>query len=302
MRILLAEPSAIGRKILSAIAAEGGHQVVLADDAGPVLDFIHSGQEFDVLITAIEFETMSGFELCWDARLAIAENRPVYIIVLSSCHDEDKLVEALDCGADEFVTKPPRKSEILARLRAAERLLSAQRDLIRFASYDALTELRNRRSFFEELDRLSPQSGLLSVMMLDIDFFKRINDQFGHDAGDDVLREFARRAREIDPGFARIGGEEFALVVRAPLLRAGEIAELLRRKVSEALFTTSAGDIPVTISIGVAERHAGATPEAIMKEADIALYASKSGGRDRVTLAMKAPDAGIMHLNLSKVA
>jgi len=302
MRILLAEPSRIGRTIVANMVTVDGHDIVCSGDADEALAFMRSGQEFDVLITAIEFASVSGFELCWEAKLSAEASRPVYVIVLSSSRDELKLVEALDSGADDFISKPPRQSELLARLRAAGRLLAAQHDLIRLANFDSLTGLRNRRSFFDELEKCAPLSTAMSVVMLDVDHFKQVNDRHGHDAGDDVLREIGRRAVLIDKGFSRLGGEEFGLLVREPLLSAGEVAERIRKIIMETSFATCSGELPITASIGVAERMPGVNFENVLKEADVALYASKSGGRNRVTLSRSAPDSGIMHLNVARVA
>lgn len=302
MRIVIAEPSAIGRRILKAIVEPDGHDVICAGDADVALDFIRSGADYDILITAIEFATMSGFELCWEAKLAMADNRPVYVIVLSSSRDEAKLVEALDCGADEFVTKPPRPSELLARLRAAGRLLNAQKELIHLASYDALTGLRNRRAFFAELDKLVASGTPFSMLMFDLDHFKHINDRYGHDAGDDVLREFARRASEIDRGTARLGGEEFGLIHRGPVADAGALAERIRLATASEPFATCSGAIEVTTSIGVSAARPGLRGDQVLKEADVALYASKSAGRNRVTLSQSSVDAGLGMLKVAKVA
>lgn len=302
MRILLAEPSRIGRTIVANMVTVDGHDIVCSGDADEALAFMRAGREFDVLITAIEFANVSGFELCWEAKLSAEGSRPVYIIVLSSSRDELKLVEALDSGADDFISKPPRQSELLARLRAAGRLLAAQHDLIRLANFDSLTGLRNRRSFFDELEKCLPLTTAMSIVMLDVDHFKQVNDRHGHDAGDDVLREIGRRALLIDKGFSRLGGEEFGLLVREPLLSAGEVAERLRKTIMETPFTTCAGELAITASIGVAERMPDASFETVLKEADVALYASKSGGRNRVTLSRSAPDSGIMHLNVARVA
>ncbi|KAF0231184.1 MAG: response [Beijerinckiaceae bacterium] len=303
MRILLAEPSRIGRTIVANMVTADGHDVVCSGDADVALDYMRSGQPFDVLITAIEFASMSGFELCWEAKLCADQSNPVYVIVLSCSHDELKLVEALDCGADEFITKPPRQSELLARLRAAGRLLSAQHDLIRLASYDSLTNLRNRRSFFEELDKCATCDKPISIMMFDVDHFKKVNDQYGHDAGDDVLREIGRRVVAIDKGFSRLGGEEFALIIKAQLREAGDIAEAIRKAICTEPFETCAGPLAISASIGVAERALGVPFDLVLKEADVALYASKSGGRNRVTLSRTGAESGaIMHMSVSKVA
>lgn len=285
MRILLAEPSRIGRSIVAAMLAEDGHEIVACESAEQALQVVANDESIEVLVTAIEFPTMSGLELCWETRLRADTSRPLHVIVLSSSQDEYKLAEALDCGADNFIQKPPRKHEFLARLRAASRLLQAQRALIQHAMFDSLTGLRNRRSFFEELEKRENAPLGSCLIMLDVDHFKKVNDQFGHDAGDEVLRSVARHMLEADKGFARLGGEEFALFVNAPLPIAQGIAERVRQAIAAHPVETGAGEIAVTISIGIAERTAGQKLEATLGEADKALYASKAGGRNRVTVA-----------------
>ncbi len=139
MRILLAEPSKIGRMILTQMLEGDGHQVLTCDSAEAALEILEADEAIDVLLTAIEFLGMSGLELCWSARLLSGNTRPLCIIVMSASTDELKLAEALDTGADDFIGKPPRKTELLARLRSGKRMLDAQRELIRIASFDALT-------------------------------------------------------------------------------------------------------------------------------------------------------------------
>lgn len=301
MRILLAEPSRIGTAILSKMLTEDGHEVVCCHQASAALTALQSETDFDVLITAIEFESMSGFELTWEARLHAGEGRPIYVIVLSSSSDEHKLVEALDCGADDFITKPPRKSELLARLRAAARLLCAQRDLIRLASFDSLTGMWNRRAFFEHLEKCHTSTEPFSIIMLDIDYFKKINDTHGHEVGDDVLREMGKRLTRIDKTFARLGGEEFGLLVKAPLHEAADQAEAARRLIAGSCFKTGAGPLEITVSIGVAERKPGCGFEDTIKDADVALYASKSGGRNRVTVSRTATEGRRSDMDLTKM-
>ena len=271
--------------ILTQMLEGDGHQVICCDSAEAALAHLEADDGIDVLLTAIEFIGMSGLELCWSARLVASTHRPLCIIVMSASTDEEKLAEALDTGADDFIGKPPRKTELLARLRSGKRMLDAQRELIRIASFDALTGLRNRRVFFEMMAEAETKPDLASVLVLDIDYFKQVNDRHGHDGGDIVLQEVARRLAQIDSRFARIGGEEFALIVRGSIEMAAVIAEKARREIALLPVKLPTLELNVTISVGVAQRNAGMTFEQAMKDADIALYASKSGGRNRVTLA-----------------
>lgn len=285
MRILLAEPSRIGRSIVSQMLQDDGHTIIGCPTAEQALSMLEADPSIDVLITAIEFVEMSGLELCWSARLLSGPQRPLWILVMSTSTDEMKLAEALDTGADEFITKPPRKTELLARLRSAQRMLEAQRQLIRVASYDALTGLRNRRVFFEELDAEEPSTQVSSVIVLDIDYFKQVNDKHGHDGGDIVLQEVARRLAKLDTRFARIGGEEFALLVKGPIEQAAVLAETARREIAVIPAKLPTTELNISISLGVAQRQPGMNLQEVMKDADVALYASKAGGRNRVTLA-----------------
>lgn len=285
MRILLAEPSKIGRSIIVQMLEADGHVVASCATAEQALSLLEGDDTIDVLITAIEFLEMSGLELCWSARILAGTQRPLHIVVMSASTDEMKLAEALDTGADDFIGKPPKKTELLARLRSAQRMIDAQKQLIRVASFDLLTNLRNRRVFFEALEEEEKSSAVSSILVLDIDYFKQVNDRYGHDGGDLVLKEVANRLRKIDQRFARIGGEEFALLVKGPIEQAAVIAETVRREIAVLPIKLPECEMSTSISVGVAQRMPGTSMNEVMKDADVALYAAKSGGRNRVTLA-----------------
>lgn len=285
MRILLAEPSKIGRSIIVQMLEADGHVVTSCSTAEQAQTILEGDDTIDVLITAIEFLEMSGLELCWTARILAGPQRPLHIVVMSASTDEMKLAEALDTGADDFIGKPPKKTELLARLRSAQRMLDAQKQLIRVASYDSLTNLRNRRVFFEALEEEEKSNAVSSVLVLDIDYFKQVNDRYGHDGGDLVLKEVANRLRKVDQRFARIGGEEFALLVKGPIEKAAVIAETVRREIAVLPIKLPTCEMSTSISVGVAQRMPGTPMNEVMKDADVALYAAKSGGRNRVTLA-----------------
>lgn len=294
MRILVAEPSRIGRTILARLLEDGGHYSLTAETAEEALAMLEADPSIDMLLTSIEFIGMSGFELCWAARLIAGKARPLFIVVMSASSDEKKLEEALDSGADDFISKPPRKTELLARLRSGSRMLEVQRELFRLASFDSLTGLWNRRAFFEQIEEEAAQARQASVLILDVDHFKQVNDRFGHDGGDLVLAEVARRLKASHGQFARIGGEEFALLMPGSLEEAGKLAELIRRDIAAEPILLPEQPLAVTVSIGVATRAPGASFDETIKDADIALYASKTGGRNRVTLARTAGNAAVL--------
>ncbi|NLH81880.1 MAG: diguanylate cyclase, partial [Phyllobacteriaceae bacterium] len=218
MRIVLAEPSRIGLRLMTKMLTEGGHEVLPFDDGAAALECLQGDESIDVLMTSFEVPNVSGLELCWEARLIANARRPIYVIAMSSTHDRDRLVEALDSGADDFITKPPVQAELFARLRAAERMTKAGRELLRMATIDALTELPNRRAFesalLREIDRVARSGEPALLLILDIDHFKRVNDTHGHRVGDLVIKAVADTLQECVRPMdlpARIGGEEFAV-------------------------------------------------------------------------------------------
>jgi two-component system cell cycle response regulator len=184
MRIALVDPSRTTRLIVTRMLEAGSHQVLPFADEREALARIRADAGIEALITSAELVHMSGVELCWETRLLATSRRPIYVLMMSSQYDQRSLIEALDSGADDFIGKPPLAEELYARLRAAERIASMQRELIRLATIDPLTGLCNRRGFFEQATeacaRVAPPHGSVSAIILDIDNFKQINDSFGH--------------------------------------------------------------------------------------------------------------------------
>ena len=230
---------------------------------------------------------MSGLELCWETRVLAGRDRPIYVILMSSSIDKSKLGEALDFGADDFISKPPVADELYARLRAAERLGAMQRELVRLASVDALTGLHNRRVFFELAEEARSEDGALTAIMLDIDHFKRINDLYGHDVGDQAIAAVAKATAAEGAIIGRLGGEEFAMLLKGSTLARGHgaLAEQLRARIAALRFDTANGPMTLTCSFGVSERKAGDSIDDLLKRADVALYAAKTSGRNRVVAA-----------------
>jgi diguanylate cyclase (GGDEF)-like protein len=215
----------------------------------------------------------------------------------------EEVVEGLDAGADDYLTKPFHASELRARVRAAQRILDvhkklieSQRELEHLATHDPLTQLWNRRAILDRLSqeaaRAVRQKSLLAVFLIDVDHFKEVNDRHGHPAGDLVLCEVARRLngalRPYD-SLGRFGGEEFLIVlgVQSPA-DAASIAERLRTSVAAHPLNAGCGEFPVSISVGVAIA-SGTAPidtEALLHAADDALYRAKREGRNRVCAAL----------------
>jgi two-component system, cell cycle response regulator len=254
---------------------------------------------------------LDGIEVCRIAR-ASKQGRLLYIIMLTAHGDDDRLVEAFEAGADDYLNKPVNVRELHARLRAGKRIVALQTELRRnadnlralnadlsaanrrlyeVAHLDALTGLPNRRLMVERLQqewaaykrRLAP----LALILLDVDHFKRVNDEHGHDFGDTVLTRIAqilRREIRAEDTIARMGGEEFlVLTPNTDGAAARDLAERMRVRVAEEVFDGGGRQWSVTASFGVATAEPGMSGwEALFKLADNALYEAKSAGRNRV--------------------
>ncbi|MDO9384763.1 MAG: diguanylate cyclase [Hyphomicrobiaceae bacterium] len=285
MHIVVVDPSKVVHRVISAVLEPRGHYISAFVDSKEAHDYIVSDETVDVLLTSLEVTPLSGMELAWRVRTL---GRPIYVVVMSSQANASSLAEALDSGADEFIEKPPRPEALIARLRAAERLLAAQRKLLELAERDPLSGLYNRRAFFARLEEALDQTSStdkLSAIMFDIDHFKAINDSQGHDVGDEVIQAVSMNAASVTGIVGRLGGEEFAIILPgAPLANALELAEGLRQQFDSMRYPGSNGLFGVTCSFGVSEYVRGDTAGGLLKRADQALYAAKRGGRNQVAI------------------
>jgi len=286
MQIVLVDASRTVSKIVTQLLQARGYLVLSFADGPEAISHIKSGAEVDALITSVELPSMSGFELCWEVRLLADRHKPIHIIMMSSTYDRGKLAEALDSGADDFIGKPPAPEELYARLRAAERLVCMQRELIRMATTDPMTTLMNRRALFERGQQVvagaAPQAPVSSIIF-DIDQFKRINDIFGHDVGDRAICSVAAAAADEAAIVGRLGGEEFAILLENRSIEpAFQTAEKLRARVAGLRIPIRDGTLTLTCSFGVSEWQPGDTLDHLLKRADVALYQAKRNGRNRV--------------------
>ena len=296
-RILLVEDRPETVKSLSAALCPQNHLVALDGFEG-ALTQMRSG-DFDLIIVSLGLRDYDGLRLCSQLR-SLPEGRNVPILVLVSDGDRRKLHQALEMGVNDYLTRPVDRNELIARTRTqlrkkryADRLRENVYLSVEMAITDPLTGLHNRRYLTRHLETLlknNAENGKrLAILILDVDFFKSINDNYGHDIGDEVLREFARRIaaniRGIDLG-CRYGGEEFVVVMpETDGNLAWTVAERLRKSVEVEPFRTSdpAVEINVTVSIGIAASDDPAmTADALLRQADQALYAAKRDGRNRV--------------------
>ena len=300
MRAVVVDPSRVVLKCVSQLLAARNYEVRAFADGREALECIKSDQDVGVLITSTEPISISGAELCWEVRLLASGRRPIHIIVMSSNDDQKHLVAALDGGADDFIRKPPAAEELYARLRCAERLASMQRQLIRLATTDPLTGALNRRAFFERAQEAvanATAGAALYAIMFDVDHFKRINDEYGHDIGDQALRSITRAVGGECAALGRLGGEEFALLLEGTdRPGAAQIAAGLRAKIAALRIETEKGTLTLTCSFGVSEWVKDDTIDRLLKRADTGLYEAKRSGRDRVVVAEHTP-AELTHGN-----
>jgi two-component system, cell cycle response regulator len=282
-------------------ALEKVHSVSVEPDAHKALVRAAEGA-FEIVIVSLDLKGFDGLRLCTQLR-SLERTRNSAVLMVGEQEDRTRILRGLELGVHDFLVRPVDRNELLARVRAqakrkryADKLREGVQTSIEMAVTDQLTSLHNRRYLETHLAGLFDESALrardLSVLMLDIDKFKSINDTHGHDAGDDVLREFARRVKDatrIVDVVARMGGEEIVVVLPETDLRAATaVAERIRASVEMKPFATAGGlrQVNVTVSIGVASRRAGDQgPAQIMKRADDAVYRAKAEGRNRVISA-----------------
>jgi diguanylate cyclase (GGDEF)-like protein len=292
MRIALVEPSRTVWRIITGIIEPWGHEICPFMDAPEALEFLRSEKHVRALISSTELASTSGIQLVSDARTLAGAQRPLYIILMSSSDERSRMVEALENGADDFMSKPPALEELRARLRAADRITSMQAELITLATTDSLTGLLTRRAFVETAESLLTRACTthgLSVLICDLDAFKAINDTYGHEVGDLVLRKVSEEAKLTDVPTGRLGGEELAFLIEGRLDDAVELAECFREAVSELAIRAGNQTVRVTCSIGAAEWEPGDTIDSLLRRADMSLYQAKRSGRNRVIAADTFP-------------
>jgi len=296
-RIAIVDDDAAIRRLLRLLLHRAGYDT-LECATGSEAQVALREQPWDLAILDRRLPEMDGLGLAEELK-ANPEFRSRYIIMLTGEDDQEDKVEGLESGADDYITKPFQPRELLARIRAGERIVRLQNELLEtnkrlelLSITDGLTKLNNHRYLQDELARAFDESQRygrpLSLAMIDLDFFKKVNDTYGHAVGDDVLKRaaalFHESARSTDL-VARYGGEEFAVMMpETELADAGVFAEKIRSLVAASPFETQAGPVPLTVSIGVASvPHSRiSSAKELIVAADKALYRAKKNGRNQV--------------------
>jgi two-component system, cell cycle response regulator len=292
-RLLLVEDEPTQLRMLARRLTKAGYCVETATDGQSALEKLRSGG-IHMLITDWDMEPMDGATLCRLVREGAKLDSYLYIIMLTGHNAVSDVVAGFEAGADDYLRKPADEAELLARLKAGRRILELEQQVQRLSIMDPLIETYNRRYLDVQLPRDIERAHRyhlpLSVVLADLDYFKRINDEHGHQAGDKVLRCFAERARgslRQSDWFARYGGEEFVFVLAdTKLPGAMEVAEKIRAQFELAILEAASVPLRVTASFGVAElasEDASAEGlDSLLRRADNALYDAKRCGRNCV--------------------
>lgn len=306
MRVLAAEDNPVFQSMLRSMLTKWGYEAVIARDGMAAWQILQSPDSPQLAILDWMMPGIDGVELC--RRVRAANREPyIYILLLTARTESQDLVEGMDAGADDYLTKPFNAHELRVRLRAGSRILDLQEALLEArealreqATHDSLTGLLNRGAILEalrnELSRTSREVQPVALFVVDLDRFKLINDTYGHMAGDAVLREASKRmksaVRRYD-AIGRYGGEEFLIVLPGcDGDEASAQAERIRQALAASPFVFGTQSIPVTCSIGVSYRVRPVMSDAdpLIREGDLALYLAKDHGRNRVETSVAPQD------------
>jgi len=320
IKVLIVDDDNKLRRLLSHLLASAGYQVIEAGDGEEGLSLALQ-EAPQIVVTDWSMPGMSGLELCRTLR-RMESGRHTFVLMLTAREEEERVLDAFNAGADDYVTKPFNPRILLARVQAGRRLIELQqqvetdkierlkqvgdlglmtRKLRTAALTDFLTELPNRRYAMSRLEQewaaAKRLQRPLSVVVIDIDHFKRVNDDFGHDVGDlvlkavsDALRARTRRGDVV----CRLGGEEFLVInVNSDLTGAWQCAERLRAAVEQTEIRAGEFAGRITVSLGVAQRQRGMKgPQSLLKAADAAVYEAKAAGRNTIR-GERPPDAPV---------
>ncbi len=311
MKILVAEDDRLTRLLLTRALTGWGYEVVAAADGEEAWEAL-SRDGIRLVVSDWEMPRLEGPGLC--RRIRAQSSSYVYVLLLTAHKDAARIVEGLEAGADDFVSKPFEPNELRARLGVGRRILTLQDDLAQkfaeleranrqlalIAAIDPLMNIGNRRSFEEAISRVAgPTAADYGILMIDVDHFKEVNDRYGHATGDRVLSAIAgtlQQTKASSDEIFRWGGEEIIMIAPRTTTRALEaIGERLRAAVAGLRIERETGEaLQVSASFGgaVVDRPGLAWAQVVAR-ADEALYEAKKAGRNRVVIRAEAPGGSV---------
>ncbi|HLW89195.1 MAG TPA: diguanylate cyclase [Terriglobales bacterium] len=301
--ILVAEDSAVYRRLIETHLNEWGFTFTCAKDGKEAWKLLMKRGAPQLALLDWVLPEIDGIELCRRLRSGSEDEPYTYTILLTAKNRKQEMLEAMDAGADDFLAKPFDPLELKARLMVGQRIVELQQKLVSAntalqfaASHDFLTGAWNRAEIVafmqRELARARRDATPVGIVLVDVDHFKKVNDEFGHEAGDRVLKEITKRLsaslREYD-GIGRYGGEEFLLVIPGcDLATTVRRAEQIRELISGQPIATALRTMTATVSMGVTVAESSTNSELLLRRADVALYQAKRKGRNRVEQAVAA--------------
>lgn len=287
--ILIVEDSQINSKLCQSLLSRNGYETEICSDGESALEFLSKNSP-DLILLDIIMPGIDGYQFSESIKTN-PRLKDTPVIFLSAMNDEESIIKGFNSGGVDYITKPFRTQELLARTRTHVELKKAKEKLMQMAITDELTGLANRRYFMDRLnseyDRTKRYESKFSLLMIDIDHFKKINDNYGHKAGDLVLIETAlkmKKSLRTSDIIGRVGGEEFSVLLPETEIKAAlHIAERIRARVSESVVIFDSEELSVTVSIGATQSSPGdLTIDDIFIRADTAMYNAKNEGRNRV--------------------
>jgi diguanylate cyclase (GGDEF)-like protein len=307
MKVLVVDDEAVSRRLIESSLRRWGYDVVVAADGLEAKEILFQKGAPRLAVLDWLMPGLDGVQLCRELRMKMKEDDYVYVLLLTAKQSKADVVEGLEAGADDYIAKPFEPRELRVRVRTGKRIiylleqLTAARESLRdLASRDSLTGLWNHAAIVDllsgELSRANRQERPLGVVLFDLDHFKEINDVYGHQAGDQVLRAVAGTiSAAIRPydAVGRVGGEEFLLVLPGcDQLNAVSHAERLRLALGKLAIATSQGEIQFTASSGVTLYEPGSEigVQSLIRTADTAMYEAKHLGRNRVCFRASLPE------------
>ncbi|MCD6258593.1 MAG: diguanylate cyclase [Helicobacteraceae bacterium] len=263
------------------------YDLVVATDGRSALQ-IAAQEKIGMILLDIMMPEMDGFEVCEYLKSSL-KTKDIPVIFITARVDEESIEKGYELGGVDYVTKPFKPKELLAKVKTHFKMSKLIEELNHMASHDQMTGIYNRGKFFEKATKLFDEGDSLMAVMIDIDDFKKINDTYGHPFGDKVIKAVVQEIRSLldeDAVFGRLGGEEFAIVAHFSKREKGYAKiEQIRSAIEHLVISNEDASQSVTVSIGVAEQTAQTQDiDMLLKEADEALYEVKASGKNSVAL------------------